>query len=71
MAPSDFHLPVPLKNAIRRLKSRGDNDVTAELRTWLQNSPEDSYQQAIQALVSTRREVMEEDEYYAENNVYK
>jgi hypothetical protein len=67
LAPSDFHLPVPLKNAIRRRKFRNDNNITAELRTWLQNTPENSYQQAIQALVSTRREVNEKDEHYAEN----
>jgi hypothetical protein len=39
----------------------------AELRTWLQNTPENSYQLAIQALVSTRREVIEKEEHYAEN----
>jgi hypothetical protein len=65
-APSDFHLPVPLKNSIRRRKFRDDNDITAELQTWLQNTPENSYQQSIQALGSTRREVIEKDEHYAE-----
>lgn len=48
-------------------KFMDDNDITAELRTWLQTTPENSYQEAIQALVSKRCEVTEKDEHYAEN----
>jgi hypothetical protein len=49
LAPSDYHLFSPLKDAIRREKLEDDEEVISEVKRWLRQTPAEWYREGIQA----------------------
>jgi histone-lysine N-methyltransferase SETMAR len=51
LAPSDFHLFGPLKEALRERRYRCDDDVKNTVRPWLRAQPKTFYYDGIKQLV--------------------
>ena len=51
LAPSDFHLFGPLKNALRRRRFSCDDDVKAAVHQWLRTEPKTFFADGIKKLV--------------------
>jgi len=51
LAPSDFHLFGPLKNALRGRRFSCDDDVKASVRQWLRTQPKTFFADGIKKLV--------------------
>lgn len=58
LAPSDFYLFGPLKNALRGHKFQSDEAVIESVETWLKLQNKDFYKQGIHALVKRWRKVI-------------
>jgi transposase len=52
LAPSDYHLFSPLKDAICRKKYVDDKEVISKVKRWLRHRPPEWYREGIQALTS-------------------
>jgi hypothetical protein len=61
LTPSGFYVFGALKNAVRGVKFKIDDDVINAVRTWLQEQDKEWYRQGIGALVSPWRKAVEVD----------
>jgi transposase len=52
LAPSDYHLFSPLKDAISEKKCEDYEEVISEVKRWLRQSPAEWYREGTQALTS-------------------
>jgi histone-lysine N-methyltransferase SETMAR len=59
LAPSDYHLFSPLKNAIRGNKFEDDEDVISKEKRWLRQRPAEWYREGIQALTCRWRKAID------------
>ncbi|KDR17168.1 hypothetical protein L798_08429, partial [Zootermopsis nevadensis] len=66
LAPSDFHLFGPLKDAIRGTRFEDDESVIQAVRTWLRAQDKSWYRQGMHALVSRWRKAVQVDGDYVE-----
>jgi hypothetical protein len=66
LAPSDFHLFGPLKNALRGARFEGDESVILAVRTWLREQQRIWYRVGIHALASRWRKAVDLDRDYVE-----
>jgi len=64
LAPSDFHLFGPLKNALRGRRFAADDEVKEAVHDWLRSQPQNLFPTALRSLqiaglnVSRRREII-------------
>jgi histone-lysine N-methyltransferase SETMAR len=63
LAPSDYHLLSPLKDAIRGKKLENDEEGISEVKRWLRQRPAEWYREGIQALTSRWRKAMDSGDY--------
>ncbi|KDR22890.1 hypothetical protein L798_14745, partial [Zootermopsis nevadensis] len=66
LAPSDFHLFGPLKDAIRGTRFEDDESVIQAVRTWLRAQDKSWYRQGMHALVPRWRKAVQVDGDYVE-----
>jgi hypothetical protein len=66
LAPSDFHLFGPLKDALRGTRFEDDESVIRAVRTWLREQETSWYREGMQALVSRWRKAVDGDGDYVE-----
>jgi hypothetical protein len=66
LAPSDLHVFVPLKYAVRRKRFWSDDDVIEEAKKWLRVQNSNWYKKGIGALVSYWLKAVEIDGDYVE-----
>jgi hypothetical protein len=66
LAPSDFHLFAPLKDALRGTRFEDDESVIRAVRTWLREQETSWYREGMDALVSHRRKAVDLDGGYVE-----
>jgi hypothetical protein len=59
MAPSDYHLFSPLKDAIRGKKFKDDEEVISEVKRWLRQRPAEWYREGIQGVTSRWRKAID------------
>ena len=59
LAPSDFHLFGPLKDALRGSKFEDDKSVIPAVRTWLRELERSWYREGIHALASRWRKAVD------------
>jgi histone-lysine N-methyltransferase SETMAR len=69
LAPSDYHLFSPLKDAIRGKKSEDDKEVISEAKRRLRQRPAERYREGIQALTSRWRKAIHSEEDCVEKYV--
>jgi histone-lysine N-methyltransferase SETMAR len=61
LAPSDYHLFSPLKDAIRGRKFEDDEEVISEVKRWLRQRPAEWYGEGMQAVSSRWRKAIVSD----------
>jgi histone-lysine N-methyltransferase SETMAR len=61
LAPSDYHLFSPLKDAIRGKKFEDDEEVISEVKRSLRQRPTEWYCEGIQALTTRWRKAMDSE----------
>jgi len=61
LAPSDFHLFVPLKDALRGTRFQDDESGICAVRTWLREQKTSRYRIGMHALVSRWRKAVNVD----------
>jgi histone-lysine N-methyltransferase SETMAR len=66
LAPSDFHLFGPLKDALRGTRFEDDESVIHAVRTWLHEQETGWYREEMHALVSHWRKAIDLDADYVE-----
>ena len=66
LAPSDFYLFGPLKDAIRGKRYGNDLEVIDDVRSWLRHRPVEWYRAGIQALISRWRKAIDLNGDYVE-----
>jgi len=66
LAPSDFHLFGPLKDALRGTRFEDDESVIRAVRTWLREQEMSWYREGMHALVSRWRKAIDVDGDYVE-----
>jgi len=66
LAPSDFHLFVPLKDTLRGTRFEDDESVIRAVRTWLCEQKTSWYREGMHALVSRWRKAIDLDRDYVE-----
>ena len=59
LAPSDFHLFGPLKDALRGTRFEDDESVICAVRTWLREQETCWYSEGMHALVSCWRKAVD------------
>jgi len=64
LAPSDFHVFVPLKDALSGTQLRNSDEVRSAVHEWLRTRPKEFFSRGIYALVKSwrKRTVLEEDD---------
>jgi hypothetical protein len=68
VAPSDYHFFSPLNDAIRGKKfDDDDEEVTSEVKRWLQKRPAELYRECTEALTSRWRKAMDSEGVCVEN----
>lgn len=68
LAPSDFHLLGPLKDAARRTQFESYDDLVSAVRIWMRQQNEERYRSGVHALVLCRRKAVELRGEFVENN---
>ena len=66
LAPSDFHLFGPLKDALHGTRFEDDESVIRAVRTWLCEQETSWYREGMHALVSRWRKAIDLDGGYVE-----
>jgi hypothetical protein len=66
LAPSDIHLFVSLKDALRGTHFEDDNSIIEAVRKWLHRQDKCWYRQGIHALVPHWRKTLQVDGDYVE-----
>ena len=66
LAPSDFHLFGPLKDALRWTRFDDDESVIRAVRTWLREQETSWYREGMHTLVSRWRKAVDVDADYVE-----
>ena len=66
LAPSDFYLLGPLKDALRGTRFEDDESVICAVRTWLREQETSWYREGMHALVSRWRQAVDVDGDYVE-----
>ena len=66
LAPSDFHLFGPLKDALRGTRFEDDESVIRAVRTWLREQETRWYREGMHAFVSRWRKAVDLDGGYVE-----
>jgi histone-lysine N-methyltransferase SETMAR len=66
LAPSDFHLFGPLKDAVRGARFEDDESVILAVRTWLRERERSWYREGMHALASRWRKAVDLDVDYVE-----
>ena len=66
LAPSEFHLFGPLKDALRGARFEDDKSVILAMRTWLREQERSWYREGIHALASRWRKAVDLDGDYVE-----
>ena len=66
LAPSDFYLLGPLKDALRGTRFEDDESVIRAVRTWLREQEMSWYREGRHALVSRWRQAVDVDGDYVE-----
>ncbi|PSN49663.1 Mariner Mos1 transposase, partial [Blattella germanica] len=66
LAPSDFRLFGPLKEAIRGKRYDNDEQVLGDVRTWLRERPVKWYRAGIHALTKTCHKAIDLNGDYVE-----
>ena len=64
LAPSDFHLFGPLKDAMRGTRFEDDESVIRAVRTWPREQETSFYREGVHALVSGWRKAVDVDGDY-------
>jgi len=64
LAPSDFHLFGPLKDALHGTRFEGDESVIPTVRTWLRVQETSWYREGMHALVLQWRKALDVDGDY-------
>jgi histone-lysine N-methyltransferase SETMAR len=66
LAPSDYHLFGPLKDAICGKRFEDDEEVITEVKRWLRQRPAECYREGTQALASRWRKAKDLEGDYVE-----
>jgi histone-lysine N-methyltransferase SETMAR len=66
LAPSDFHLLGPLKDALRGARFEEDESVSFAVRTWLRKQERSWYRKGTHAVASRWRKAVDLDVHYVE-----
>jgi transposase len=66
LAPSDYHLFGPLKDAIRGKRFEDDEEVNTKVKRWLRQRPAEWYREDTQALASRWRKAKDLEGDYVE-----
>jgi transposase len=69
LAPFEFHLFSPLKDAVPGKEFEDDEEVISEVKRWLRQRPAEWYREGIQALTSRWRKSIDLEGDYAEKQV--
>jgi hypothetical protein len=70
LAPSNYHLFSPLKDAICKKKFEDNEEVISEVKRWLQHSPTEWYREGIQVFTSWWRKAIDSERDYVEKIVF-
>jgi histone-lysine N-methyltransferase SETMAR len=70
LAPSDFHLFGPFKNALRCCRFADDDGVKEAVHDWLRKQPQNFFHMALGSLQTTGLNVLRSKEIVLKSNVF-